>query len=143
MIPYLQINHLGVSRDELGGKTSTTSAPGRSVHRRSPGELNGNVQLHVALEKGATFVFGSWICITDSACNFCHHHVNTEKPEASAPTSHCDINELASDLDEIPTSDLIGNNEDKFGSITQLVRTQHSHHLSTSATVQVPIRIGK
>ena len=55
----------------------------------------------VAFEEGATFVFGSWVCVADGACNFHYHLADTKKLEASAPTFHHDIDELTDDLDEI------------------------------------------
>jgi len=62
----------GVSPSELGGKTLPAGAPGRGVHRRSVGELNGDVQL-IMLEKGTTFIIGSWVYIADGSSGFNIH----------------------------------------------------------------------
>jgi hypothetical protein len=40
----------------------------------------------VALEKGATFTFGSWVCVVDGAGDFHRHLVNGKKLEAPAST---------------------------------------------------------
>jgi hypothetical protein len=61
----------------------------------------------VALEEGTTFIFSSWVCIANGAGDFRRHLIDTGEPEASAPTSHRDIDDLIEDLDEIQLSDLI------------------------------------
>jgi hypothetical protein len=61
----------------------------------------------VALEEGLTFVFGSWVCVPNSAGDFRRHLVDTKKPEAFARTSRRDIDDLIEDLDKIQRSDLI------------------------------------
>jgi hypothetical protein len=44
--PRLQVYYLRVFVGRLAGKTQIAGAPGRGVHRRSTGELDGIVQLH-------------------------------------------------------------------------------------------------
>jgi len=55
----------------------------------------------VTLEEGATFFFGSWVCVADGVGNFHCHLTHTKKLEASSPTFRCDINKCVDDLDEI------------------------------------------
>jgi hypothetical protein len=38
------------------------------------------------LDKGTTFIFGSWICVANSFSGFNSCLVDSRKPEASAPT---------------------------------------------------------
>jgi hypothetical protein len=38
------------------------------------------------LDEGTTFIFGSWICVTNSFGGFNSRLVDSRKPEASAPT---------------------------------------------------------
>jgi hypothetical protein len=52
------------------------------------------------LDEGTTFTFGSWICIANGSGGFNSHLSNTRKPEVSASTSSCDINNLIDDLNE-------------------------------------------
>lgn len=67
------------------------------------------------LEKGTTFVIGSWVCIANGSGGFTNHLADTRMLEAYAPTSRCDIDELAKDLGEIQLSNLIGNHDNKYG----------------------------
>ena len=61
-------------------KTPTAGAPGRGPRRVSQRELNGTVVIKpiFAIEAGATFVFGSWLCIADGAGSFRHQIVNSD-----------------------------------------------------------------
>jgi hypothetical protein len=59
--------------------------------------------LTVVLEEGTGFVFGSWVCIANGFGNFDRHLVNPREPEASTPTSSCDIDELINNLGKTPT----------------------------------------
>jgi hypothetical protein len=60
------------------------------------------------LDEGTMFAFGSKICITNGSSGFNSHLSNTRKPEVSASTSSCDIDNLVDDLGEFQLSDLIG-----------------------------------
>jgi hypothetical protein len=97
----LELYNLGVSLDRLVDKIPTASAPGRGVHRRFLENVIASFKLAVAFEEGATFVFGSWICVADSVGNFHHYLMDTEKPETPAPTPRSNIDEFVDDLDKI------------------------------------------
>jgi hypothetical protein len=62
----------------------------------------------VVPDEGTTFTFGSWVCIANGSSGFKNHLANSKKPEASAPTSRCNIDNLADNLGGIELSDLIG-----------------------------------
>jgi hypothetical protein len=64
--------------------------------------------ISVVPNKGTTFTFGSWVYNANGSSGFNNHLGNPKKPEASAPTSSCDIDNLADDLGGIKLSDLIG-----------------------------------
>jgi hypothetical protein len=55
----------------------------------------------IALEEGATFVFGSCVCVANGAGDFLRYLVDTRKLEASAPKSRRNIDDLVDDLGEI------------------------------------------
>jgi hypothetical protein len=57
----------------------------------------------VALEKGVTFIFGSWV----SAVNFRRYLVDDKKLEAAASTRSCDLDDFIDNLDEMLLPDLI------------------------------------
>jgi hypothetical protein len=60
------------------------------------------------LDEGTMFNFGSWVCIANGSGGFNNHVANPKKPEASSPTSSCDIDNPADDLGRIKISNLIG-----------------------------------
>jgi hypothetical protein len=68
------------------------------------------------LDEGTTFTFGSWVSVANDSGGFNSHRANTREPEASAPASCHDIDDLAKDLREIRLFDLTGNYEGESGS---------------------------
>jgi hypothetical protein len=46
------------------------------------------------LDEGTTFIFGSWICITNGLGGFNSHLVNSKKPKASALIRSSNLDEL-------------------------------------------------
>jgi len=48
----------------------------------------------VVPEEGATFIFSSWVCVVDGACNFYRYLVETTKPKTSASTFCRPIDDL-------------------------------------------------
>jgi hypothetical protein len=100
-------------------KTLTAGVPGRGSRRRSHGELDGfNLyQATVALNRGNTFVFGSWVCTADDTRSFQHHLTMTPNPRTGLVT-----------LPEVITGDLAG----KFGEISLF--NQHTDFESGSAS---------
>jgi hypothetical protein len=59
-------------------------------------------------DEGTTFTFGSRVCNANGSGGFKNHLANPKKPEASAPISSHDIDNLSDDLSEIKLSNLIG-----------------------------------
>jgi hypothetical protein len=58
------------------------------------------------LDKGTTFIFGSWICIDNSLGGFNSHLVDSRELEASTSTRSSDLNEFVDNLDELLLPDL-------------------------------------
>jgi hypothetical protein len=59
------------------------------------------------LDEGTTFIFGSWICITNSLGGFNSHLANSRKPEASTPTRHNDLDEFIDNINKLLLLDLV------------------------------------
>jgi hypothetical protein len=53
------------------------------------------------LDEGITFIFGSWICITNGLGCFNSHLADSRKPEASTPTRCSDLDKLVNNLNEL------------------------------------------
>jgi hypothetical protein len=53
------------------------------------------------LDEGTTFIFGSWICVTNGLGRFNSHLADSRKPEASAPTRRSDLDKFIDNLDEL------------------------------------------
>jgi hypothetical protein len=58
------------------------------------------------LDEGMTFIFGSWICITDGLGGFNNHLANSKEPEASLSTSSSDLDNFIDKLDDMLLPDL-------------------------------------
>jgi hypothetical protein len=58
------------------------------------------------LNEGTTFIFSSWICVTNSLGGFNSHLADSRKPEASTPTRRSDLNKFINNLDELLFPDL-------------------------------------
>jgi hypothetical protein len=52
----------------------------------------------VVLDDDTTFIFGSWICATNSLGDFNSHLVNPRKPETSGSTRSSDLDEFLNEL---------------------------------------------
>jgi hypothetical protein len=52
--------------------------------------------------QGTTFIFGSWVCITDGAGNFRRFLVDM-KPKTSAADPRSDLDKFVDDLDDLST----------------------------------------
>jgi hypothetical protein len=66
------------------------------------------------LDEGTTFIFGSWICVTDGAGSFRRHLVDNMKPEAPVATSRSDLDEFIDNLGEMLLSDLAREIEEQY-----------------------------
>jgi hypothetical protein len=53
------------------------------------------------LDKGTTFIFGSWICFTNGLGGFNSHLANSKKPEGSSSTPSSDLDEFIDNLDDL------------------------------------------
>jgi hypothetical protein len=58
------------------------------------------------LDKGTTFIFGSWICVANSLGGFNSHLANSMEPEASSSTPSNDLDKFIDNLDETLLPDL-------------------------------------
>jgi hypothetical protein len=58
------------------------------------------------LDEGTTFIFGSWICITDGLGGFNSHLANSKESEASSSTSSSDLDDFIDNLDDMLLPDL-------------------------------------
>jgi hypothetical protein len=59
------------------------------------------------LDEGTTFVFDSWIFISNGFGGFNSHPANSRKLEASTPTRRSDLDEFIDNLDELLLPDLV------------------------------------
>jgi hypothetical protein len=57
------------------------------------------------LDEGTTFVFGSWICVTNGSGGFNCHLVDSRKPEASTASRCNDLDEFVDNHDELMLPD--------------------------------------
>jgi hypothetical protein len=60
----------------------------------------------VALVEGTTFIFGSWVCVADSAGNFRRHLINDMNLEASVASQLNGLDEFIDNLDKTLLPDL-------------------------------------
>jgi hypothetical protein len=58
------------------------------------------------LDEGMTFIFGSWVCVTDGLDGFNNHLANSKELEASSPTRSSDFDYFIDDFDELLLPDL-------------------------------------
>jgi hypothetical protein len=58
------------------------------------------------LEEGTTFIFGSWICVTNGLGGFNSHLANNKEPEASSSTPRSNFDEFIDNLDHLLLPDL-------------------------------------
>jgi hypothetical protein len=55
----------------------------------------------VVLDGGTTFVFDSWVCVTNGSGGFNIHLADTRNPETSAATRRNDLGKLNDNLDKM------------------------------------------
>lgn len=60
----------------------------------------------VALEKGTTFIFNSWVCIANGAGDF-HYHLIDHKPKAPTSRPSRDLDDFIDNLGEMLLPDLV------------------------------------
>jgi hypothetical protein len=60
----------------------------------------------VVLDEGTTFIFGSWICISDGLGGFNSHLANSMQPEATSSTTSSDLDDFIDNLDNTLLPDL-------------------------------------
>jgi hypothetical protein len=60
----------------------------------------------VVLDEGTTFIFGSWICVTNGSGGFNSHLANSKEPEASSSTRSNDLDDFIDNLDDMLLPDL-------------------------------------
>jgi hypothetical protein len=58
------------------------------------------------LDKGITFIFGSWVCVAYSAGSFHRHLIDDTKLEASVASQRSGLDEFIDDPDEMLLPDL-------------------------------------
>jgi hypothetical protein len=63
---------------------------------------------NTVLDDGTTFIFGSWIYVTNGSSGFKSHLADYRKLEAFAATRHSDLDEFIDNLNEFPLPDLAG-----------------------------------
>jgi hypothetical protein len=51
--------------------------------------------------QGTTFIFGSWVCIADSASDFCRFTIDVMKPKILTASFHSDLDEFIDNLDDL------------------------------------------
>jgi hypothetical protein len=60
------------------------------------------------LDEGTTFIFGSWICISNGSSSFNSHQADSRKPEASTANRCRNLDEFIDNLDELLLPNLVG-----------------------------------
>jgi hypothetical protein len=65
--------------------------------------------------QGTTFVFGSWVCITDGAGSF-HQFLIDIKLKTAATGSHSDLDKFVDDLDDLSIHGSVTRTEEEFAS---------------------------
>jgi hypothetical protein len=58
------------------------------------------------LDRGTTFIFGSWICVANGSGGFNSHLANSRELEASSSTRSSDLDEIIDNLDKLLLPDL-------------------------------------
>jgi hypothetical protein len=56
--------------------------------------------INAMLDQDTTFVFASWVCVTDGAGSIRRHLIHDMKPEASAASQRNSLDEFIDNLDE-------------------------------------------
>jgi hypothetical protein len=64
------------------------------------------------LDEGITFIFGSWIRVTNGLGDFNSHLADSRKPEASTTTRRSDLDEFIENLNEFLLPDIVGQIEE-------------------------------
>ncbi|CAN6336661.1 unnamed protein product [Urochloa humidicola] len=83
-----------------------------------------SIKSTVTFQEGATFVFGSWVCIADGAGGFRRHHAPALEKKAPTSTTRPVVDDLAENLDEIQLSNLIGGHEYESDPVLTSTQTQ-------------------
>jgi hypothetical protein len=60
-----------------------------------------------------TFVFGSWVCVTDGAGNF-HRFLVDMKPKTPTASFHSDLDKFVDDLDDLSIHGSATRTEEEF-----------------------------
>jgi hypothetical protein len=60
----------------------------------------------IVLDDGITFIFGSWICVTNGLGGFNSHLANSNESEASSSTPNSDLDDFIDNLDDLLLPDL-------------------------------------
>jgi hypothetical protein len=58
------------------------------------------------IDEGTTFIFDSWICVTNGLGGFNSHLANSKEPETSSSTSSSDLDEFIDNLNNLLLLDL-------------------------------------
>jgi hypothetical protein len=74
---------------------------------------------HALLDKGTTFIFGSWVCIANGSSGFHSHLANPMESEASSSAPRSDLDELVENPGKILIPESPGRLK-KYRSLTRL-----------------------
>jgi hypothetical protein len=66
------------------------------------------------LPQGTTFIFGSWVCVTDGAGDFCRFTIDIMKLKTLAASFHSDLDKFVDDLDDLSTHGSATKTEQEF-----------------------------
>ena len=135
--PYLQTLLLRVSLSRLGGKHRQLARQVGDSASSSASLMATFALSTMALPQGATFVFGSWVCVANGLCGFDSHLTN---PIMLKATSSKSSNKLAGSDDHgvMLLPDLAKEIEMKLEDNLSSTRTQINLELN-STRIEIPL----
>jgi hypothetical protein len=106
-IPTYKLTTSGVSLGGRGSKTPTAGALGRGLIKDPLENPMASFNFTSAvLDESTTFIFGSWIYVTDGLGGFNNHLANLKEREASPSTSSSNLDDFIDNLDDMLFPDL-------------------------------------
>ena len=121
--PYLQTLLLRVSLSRLGGKHRQLARQVGDSASSSASSMDTFAFNTMTPPRGATFIFGSWVCVANGSGGFGSHLTNSPTPKSSASE---DSNKLARSHDRgiMLLPDLAKEIESKLENNSSSTRTQ-------------------
>jgi hypothetical protein len=136
--PYLKLSTSGIS---LGGHAAKHRQLARQVGVRikdPPANSMASFKFTSAVPpQGTTFIFGSWVCITDGTGDFHRFTIDVMKPKTLAASFHSVLDEFVDNLDDLSTHGSARKTKEEsiFNATLQRPRSDRTHsNLRTCVT---------